>query len=71
MEGVLERMHRVRVMPGHVGIGALAASVQGCRCRGECRAVSDLEASLRAQARDARVSEIPIGEREQAGEFLS
>lgn len=68
--GVFQRRNSNCVVPGNIGVGAIPCGVQSRSCHGKGRIVRELKSSFRAQSANARVSEISIGQREQAGEFL-
>lgn len=68
--GVPQRLDRKRMVPGYIGVGAIPCGVQGRSCHGKGCVVRELKSSFRAQSANARVSEISIGQREQAGDFL-
>lgn len=67
---VLQRLDRNRMVPWNIGVGAIPCGVQGRSCHGKGCVVRELKSPLRAQSANARVSEISIGQREQAGDFL-
>lgn len=67
---MLQRLDRNRMVPGNIGVGAIPCGVQGRSCHDKGGVVCELESSFPAQFANARVSEISIGQREQAGDFL-
>jgi len=68
--GMPQRLDGKRMMPWNIGVGAIPCGVHGRSSHGKGCVVRELKSPLRAQSANTRVSEISIGQREQAGDFL-